>query len=230
MVLDQVWTDVLFFIGFLVSAFIPAWTIRKKNAGTIYILWYLFSLFFVIFLVIRLTAWFQSYPLIQMCGSYEQACRTVYGSLTKIEDELYLLAVVTVLVLVPQLMTYLLSGIFGAAHPPILVEQIRKFVVWSYIKFNVCLAGIQLASGLSKLITHNWIARLELVSAGMWLAVAFAYAAIECSDKAPSSAFEKWPLPQLLRVHKFFTRHVSEEPPLLEKADIAARDSALPKL
>ena len=225
------WTYPLFFIGFLIAGFIPTWAMRKKNSREIYIIWYIFSFSFLLFFGLHIAAWAHNYHLTQMCGSYEGMCKAIYGSLTAVEDELYLLAAVTGVILGPQLLTYVLSGIFGAAHAPKFVEQIRKFVVWSYIKFNACLSGIQAASGLSRLFSQNAVAWSDLILAAMWLAVAFSYAFVEGLEKAPSSAIEKRAYQWLHRVHKFFTRNVRDEyPHPLDKINDPVQDSALPEI
>jgi hypothetical protein len=221
--------DYVFFVGFWISAFIPAWMTRKKNPGAIYLILYIFSFSFLLFMTLNMAAWTKGLRLAQLCGTYEASCQAVYGSLTKIEDELYLLATVAGLVLGPQILTYLLSGIFGAAQSPRFVEQTRKFVLWSYVKFNACLSGIQLASGLSKVITKADVFLGDLVIASLWLGLSFAYVFVESSERAPRSTFEKWAYRQLLRAHKFFTRHAHEEKPF-DKPDDAAQDSTLPKL
>jgi hypothetical protein len=136
---------------------------EEKSARDL-LIWYIFSFAFLLFLGLHIAAWENNYRLTQMCGSYEGMCKAIYGSLTAVEDELYLLAAVTGLVLGPQLLTYVLSGIFGAAHAPKFVEQIRKFVLWSYIKFNACLSGIQAASGLSRLFSQNAVSWSDLIS------------------------------------------------------------------
>ena len=193
------------------SIFYANWLMRKEHPGEIYIIWYIFSFSFLLFLGLEIAAEANNYRLTQMCGSYEGTCKAIYGSLKSAEDEFYLLGIVTGLVLGPQLLTYILSGIFGAASTPKFVWVIKQFIIWSYIKFNACLSGIQAASAFSKLITHRTAEWDGFGLSLLWLTMAFSYAAIACAERAPSTAVEKWAFRQLFRLHKFFTRHAREE-------------------
>jgi hypothetical protein len=77
-----------------------------------------FSFFFVVFLSVEVIAHKNHVELVEVCGSYRETCKTVYNSLTDIQDELELIFIFLGATLLPQLLAYLLSGISGSTTAP----------------------------------------------------------------------------------------------------------------
>jgi hypothetical protein len=68
--------------------------------------------------------------------------------LTDTEAELGLVASVIIVAIAPQLLTYILSGLSGCASTPRLVWQFEKIAIWSLIKFLAAFGGLFAAEAL----------------------------------------------------------------------------------
>ena len=68
---------------------------------------------------------------------------------TNAREELYFLLIVSTLLIVPQALGYLLSGILGCGSPPTLVSMVAKMTTWSLIKFFCILSGILTAQTIA---------------------------------------------------------------------------------
>jgi|SRR5208337_4258916 len=65
-----------------------------------------------------------------------------------IEAEYYILIAIFVVLAVPQIISYLISGIFGCASRPLFISQITKFIMWSLIKAFAVISGISAANAI----------------------------------------------------------------------------------
>jgi hypothetical protein len=77
-------------------------------------------------------------------------------------DERYLIVSIYIAVLLPQLMSYLVSGIFGCANRLIPVEWITAAVTWLVIKFLAVLAGILMAQAIAALYAAPYLHPADL--------------------------------------------------------------------
>ncbi|MDP5131742.1 MAG: hypothetical protein NWQ54_12725 [Paraglaciecola sp.] len=121
-------------------------TLRGKYGGDVRIVWYLFSLTIVISSIVGL--WAIDSGAIDSRGSFIGETGGFINKLitATLDIDLSLTIVVTVLalILVPQILTYILSGIFGIAKSPEYVSQSITFLVWSMIKTFIVVSGVLL--------------------------------------------------------------------------------------
>jgi hypothetical protein len=113
--------------------------IRRTHARHVHILWYLFFLSFCLF----------SGSLLYL---YNNAVRDAgfvsVKQLTSllhlfgdVEGELYFVTAIIIVGIVPQLLSFIISGLFGCGSPPVLVSTITKLAIISLIKFLCILSG-----------------------------------------------------------------------------------------
>src|SRR5262249_23664640 len=150
--------------------------LRKKHAGEIYLVWYINTFFFLLFLGIGVAAEKQGTRLTEVCGSYEDACKTIYDYLTNTRGETSLILIGVGLAIGPQVLTYLLSGLSGAASAPKFVLQVETIAIWSWVKFTAALGGILLAEPLARLVTGSKVEIVEFLPGPIYTIVAFSYA------------------------------------------------------
>jgi hypothetical protein len=188
-------------------------------AREIYLIWYLNCFFFVLLFGMGLIAEKKNVHLTAVCGSYESTCHFVYDMLTNINDELALLGAIFVLAVIPQLMTYFISGVFGAATAPKFIGETITFVIWCFIKFSAGLGGILNAEPFVKMVVGKPVSYRDLGPGLLYTAVPFILAGTYAwwrkdmpmvvdhhfGDKSESP---------LRRMHILFTRNVPEEPKL----------------
>ena len=152
---------------------------RKRCTPEINVIWYAFSLVFVIFWCLETAMWLglldglkplwidpsnpqlpapvPPYPpsgqMPQRAEPDPWTIRWLFEGaqhlLIDIKGELALVLAVVITAIVPQLLTYILSGLCGCASTPKLVWQFEKFVIWSLIKFLAALAGFLAAAVLN---------------------------------------------------------------------------------
>ncbi len=124
--------------------------IRRKHASHVHNLWYIFSLvaftFFMVFFYLYYTE--QLYGFLGLPYSkheytfYERAFLWWLSISGDISGELELLSVIFLIVFVPQLMAFVVSGAFGCGSPPRFVGVVTKFLIISLIKFFSILGGL----------------------------------------------------------------------------------------
>jgi len=68
--------------------------------------------------------------------------------------EILTLLTIAALFIVPQILSYVISGLFGCGSPPILFATVSKVVTWSFIKFFCVLSGILAAQSIAALCGH----------------------------------------------------------------------------
>jgi hypothetical protein len=56
-------------------------------------------------------------------------------ALVDINGEVGFISIILVVIIIPQVLAYLLSGISGSASAPVIVRRITEFAIWSTIKF-----------------------------------------------------------------------------------------------
>lgn len=188
---------------------------RKKHPGELYVTWYLYFFSLLLFGGLGGLAEYNKIPLTELCGSWEPTCKTVHHALTNINDELILLAAITILGIGPQILAYIFSAPFGAARTPAFVGTIQLFVWWSYVKFLTVLSGIMTAAGATAIIARRPTDTDQLLIALMLLAAAFGTALMVASKgkhwRILLFGNEKWVMPYLQRWHSFATRNARAE-------------------
>jgi hypothetical protein len=211
-----------FFIALLVGSI---FILRKTHAWEIYMVWYVYSFFFVLLSCMQAVAEYNNSSLTEVCGSYEETCKWLYDLVTNDNDEFILVATVLVLVIVPQLVTYVFSAASGSAYKPRFVQIVGQIAFWSVVKFIAGLGGIVSAEPMGKRLVGQPIGLSEFFGGVIYISVAFAFAAayVLLAEKLPAwfgKRFEhvdeeKSPIRfqikyWLNRAHKFATRHVHD--------------------
>ncbi|BBB94830.1 hypothetical protein BE61_02400 [Bradyrhizobium elkanii USDA 61] len=208
------------------SVLLPTATfgLREKHAGEIYLVWYINTFFFLLFLGMGVVAEKQSARLTEVCGSYEKACETIYVYLTDTRGEIGLIVIGVGLAIGPQVLTYLLSGLSGAASAPKFVLQVETIAIWSFVKFAAALGGILVAEPFARLVTGSKVEIVEFLSGPIYTIGAFSYASTHVwfHDKWLPSVRQRfaepngWLLQKLNAIHGIFTRNIpreAKEPP-----------------
>jgi len=206
-------------IAAAIAALCTASRLRKRHTCELYLIWYINSLFFLFFLALEIVAAPNHDRLTKVCSDYERICTSIYGYLTGTREELLLIGAIVGVCVGPQLLTYLLAGIFGAAIAPKYVWHIEQFVVWSLIKFIAALAGIQSATPFAKLLTHQPVTTAEFFYGLFSIAIAFGWAGLhfdlhalrEAVTRQLVGAKPNWPVRQAVRIHAYFTRNAREQ-------------------
>lgn len=198
----------------------PASTVlrRSNHSVEIYAVWYCYSFFLLLFTGLGFIAERQKKHIPELCGSYQDTCKTIYDALTNIGDELILVASFTALAIIPQLLTYLLCGLGGTASTPRFVSQINKIAALSFVKFLAALGGILSADFLAHLAAGGPAALKNLTIGFSMAAFGLTYAATHVAFEEELRIFRQLLSKigaddTLVRVHKFFTRNVPEGPP-----------------
>jgi hypothetical protein len=208
-----------------VSIFVGA--LRKTHATEIYMVWYVFSFVFVLFFA--LYALFFAYAvnpashqteIKSSFGESEAAFfQTVFNYLTDFKGEVKMVLAVVGLVVVPQLLTYLLSGLSGSASPPVFVSQITKVAIWSLVKFLAAFSGL-----LAAIAVWGWFQPWPSLGTGIGgemdtvttelmeiffplLAAFFLAWSHDASRRVLGFLYQQTAFSRFRLVHEFFTRH-----------------------
>ena len=125
---------------------ISVWKLRRTHSGHIYVIRLFFSFFFVFFAFLYFAAALNNVKVEEVFG--EKARKFFVILLDYLRDgegEIKLVLVMVGLVVLPQWLTYVLSGLSGSASPPVFVSQVTDLAIWSLVKFSAALAGIVMA-------------------------------------------------------------------------------------
>jgi hypothetical protein len=199
----------------LVILFVANSEMRKNYPHEIYVIWYIFSLFFLIFFALYVVAEKKGQRITEVLGpSFVETLQAIHDTLTNVQDELLLVGTIVYLGIAPQLLTYVLSGLSGSATAPIYVRQIGLVAVWSVIKFLAGLGGILLAQPATKLAMGASVPPGDFLQ-GM-VAVGFAFAIAVIQHAYFDRGFEipigfglrvGFHVPWLIKIHEWLTRH-----------------------
>jgi hypothetical protein len=214
---------------------LPLLSLKKKGCTTeINVIWYAFSLVFVIWWSLNAAL---ALSLIELPPLPSFDVRRVDEPwtpqrfylwaaefLTGLKDELGLVAAVLIIVIVPQVLTYILSGLSGCASTPKLVWQFEKIAIWSLIKFLAAFGGFLTASAADlydikfdpKAVSTTVIpfsARVERLLEGLTaVAIAFVITILQVYflefANSLRQAWKQKPKSWPYRVHRFFTRNL----------------------
>jgi len=121
--------------------------LREKHGNDIRIVWYFFSLTFVISCIIGL--WATSNGAIDSSGSFVGEAGAFINKLITttldVKFSIYIILAVLAVILLPQFMCYVLSGIFGVAPSPLYINGSIKFLVWGLVKTFIIVSGVTAA-------------------------------------------------------------------------------------
>ena len=192
--------------------------LKKKYSHEIYLIWYITSFFFIVFLALEIIAGLNGITLTGVCGPYESTCKMIHDYLTDFGGEFELVAGFLILTIAPQLLAYVLSGLSGSASPPLFVSQITKLATWSFVKFSAGYAGILLATPVAQLCLGRPVNAAPIAMAIFQIGIAFTYPmfALGLFFSGPPEAIRNgMVIPFVSRCvakfHKFCTRNVSTD-------------------
>jgi len=129
--------------------------LRRRHPGHVSTVWYAFWLMFTLFSLLFFYIWAHASTISRtpLSGSAPLGGFAVWfqGTSMSFSDEGYLIASIYIATLLPQLMSFLISGIFGCAIRLRFVEDITAAMTWLGIKFLAVLAGILMAQAVAAL-------------------------------------------------------------------------------
>ncbi|WP_114972229.1 hypothetical protein [Rhodoferax ferrireducens] len=124
--------------------------LAEKNGPDVRVVWYLFSLAAVATCIVA--DWASSIGAIDNQGVYRGELGAAVNAFLKfmldLETDLKIFSAILAMVLLPQITSYVLSGLFGCASAPIFVNGTIRFFIWSIVKSFVVAAGIVLSVAL----------------------------------------------------------------------------------
>jgi hypothetical protein len=212
--------DFLFGVGWL-AIFLSVITASIRQlvlwgrAKKINVIWYAFSLVLVIRFAVDITAYASGYQslhvfLEQELGIPSKFTLGLHETLTNIRDEVLLIVAIIVITIAPQLVTYVLAGIFGCAQSPAFVWYFEKFAAWSLIKFLAALAGIVMEETISPTERPFPSGAQSAVLSLFSLALSFSFALIQTGvidlveGRVQPRRRVLWPT----QIHRWFTRNL----------------------
>ncbi len=196
----------------LLSALIlSVWQLKDTHSREVYVIWYAFSLFFVIFLGFGFFATQSGNEVTTVCGQYADTCKTLFKYLTGVHDELILVGSLLAIGILPQLLAYLLSGLSGSASPPLFVWEVERIAVLSLIKFLAGFGGVAMGIATGELAGGKSQSFGVYFGAAMFVFAAFFLAAMEIWMRESLPVLwrkHESRLRLLSAAHRFFTRNV----------------------
>jgi hypothetical protein len=131
--------------------------LADQNGTDVRVVWYLFSLAVVATCITA--AWASSVGAIDDKGVFQGELGAAVNALLKfmldIDADLKIFSSILAIVLLPQIVSYVLSGLFGCASAPIFVGGAIRFFIWGIVKSFVVAAGIVLSVALYGYFS-NW--------------------------------------------------------------------------
>lgn len=120
--------------------------LADHNGSDVRIVWYLFSLSSVCTAVAAI--WASSVGAIDPSGSFHGGWGKTIESFLRfmldLDTDVKVFAAILAIFVIPQITSYLLSGLFGCASSPLLVGRAFGLFVWSVVKSFVFASGILL--------------------------------------------------------------------------------------
>lgn len=154
-------------------------------------------------------------------GSYGDAINAVLKFMLNLKGDLQIFSAIVAVTVLPQAMSYLLSGLFGCATAPILVADSIQFFVWSTVKSFVVAAGIVMAIAwygvFMKWKGWDWHGFGSLSSMSVLLvllAFGILYLYRDVHTELGKTAPQKRPaviVSGAIKLHGWFTRNIRED-------------------
>jgi hypothetical protein len=141
------------YAGILAIAMLT-FTMRERHAGHVYTLWYLFwlaacvaSLIFFYMESLDLLSFDQFYMLRLPEGPpfWQRALSWYLDVSTDIWGEIKFILLLVGVITVPQVLSFLCSGVFGCGTRPVLIGKVVRFSLLYLVKFFCVFAGIAFA-------------------------------------------------------------------------------------
>jgi hypothetical protein len=192
--------------------------LSQNHGRDIRIVWYLFSLALVLTSIIIL--WAIGIKAIDENGIFHGdigiLMHKLFAFMLDLDTDLKIFFTILVVIILPQVISYFLSGLYGCATSPILIEQSIDFFVFSIIKSLSIASGIIFSASIVGYI-YEWkgwalkgaislvIMSTLLISASLLLLLIYRE-----KDKVIKSIKKLIPycLQKMINtLHKWFTRH-----------------------
>ena len=199
---------------FLIPQYLSIRGARRQHAEHVFSLWYLFGLSLVIvsglFAYMYVNVLSQGRPGLQ--GWPASAVLFLFDAALDIRGEFYVVACASAFLLLPQILAYVASGLYGCAHLPTTLKWIDRFVAWSLIKFFIILAGIMAAQAILATYGHPYRKPRDIPSrlfyTSLFLSVSFTIFVFYCSRENILAALDRLGLrSRLSKIHRFMTRY-----------------------
>jgi hypothetical protein len=117
--------------------------LSKKNGGDIRVVWYLSALTaMIVFFVAKIAIGTGVIVGDEFVGEYGKLLSHFTGIMLDFKKDFLIVTCIASLVLVPQFICYLLSGLSGNAKSPMLMGIVLSFFFWGIIKSLVVCASI----------------------------------------------------------------------------------------
>ena len=209
---------IILIISFLIILF-SATKLANRSASDVRIIWYFFSLalvgcYFVVAIaekngVISRTGTFK--------GEYGLTLQSIMKCMLDINTDIQIFLVILGMIILPQILNYFFSGLFGCASEPIFIGEAFRVFFWSIIKSFVVAAGILFYLSFYGYFS-SWIGWSIVGASSMttfsimllMLSFSMAYLREEGAivvDELYSKISSKCP-PAVLSVQKYFTRNI----------------------
>jgi hypothetical protein len=206
----------LSFMGlvFVVALCLSILAVRRDHPDHVHALWYVFSLTFcamsvLFFYIYEHSRAIQSTPLGGMTGTIAV---TFMKASMDVREEIYILLTAGALLILPQILSYLISGIFGCGSPPILVSTVSRVVTWSLIKFFCVLSGMLAAQSTLALYGEPYLrlkdAPVKFVEALLMICLSFLIMSMYYKAEGLYASIAAYPrLKWLDSVRRFMVRY-----------------------
>ena len=140
----------------------------------------------------------------------------LFDAALDIRGELTFVACASAFLVVPQLVAYVVSGLFGCAHLPTTLKWIDRFVAWSLIKFFIILAGIMAAQAIFATYGHPYRKPSDIPSrlfyTSLFLSVSFTIFVFYCPRENILATLDRLSMrDRLSKIHSFMTRYTKAE-------------------
>lgn len=204
----------IFFVCLFVSWYSTK-QLRQRHGGDIRVVWYFFSLSSVA--TFGIAWWAVSKGALnqnEFVGSFGESLKWILEFMLDLNTDLIVLLAIVSIITLPQLISYVLSGLSGCAATPFLIEGSLSFLIWGLVKsFAVCggiifsLAGFGMWQGW-----HTWWQGGFTMTYTSSMLVMFSFAVLLMYREAETVAtdFHKH-LPKVAgrcqAIHKWCTRH-----------------------
>jgi hypothetical protein len=122
---------------------------------------------------------------------------------TDVEGEAVLMITLTILIILPQTLAYLTSGLIGCGYQPLMITAFSKFVLLNLAKFSVVLSGV---SAAQYLFNPNSIPTIAALRAYIYFMYSFQLIAMYHLFDVVVKEYVQQPPPFKARFVKFMRR------------------------
>jgi hypothetical protein len=191
--------------------------LADHHGSDLRIVWYLFSLSSVCTFIAAV--WASSVGAIDASGSFQgdwgKAIESLLKFMLDLDTDVKLFTAVLAVFVVPQMASYLLSGLFGRASSPILIGRAFALFVWSIVKSFVVASGILLTVAIYG-VACGWVgwnlkgagsmSILSLMLLMLSFGCLFLYRDLGETLKLPKSKLGLWGQRRLRSIQTWLTR------------------------